>query len=84
MERGFTGRAVELTHIPPLKLKRWAFVHGPVQRRNWLRSNFWIGLARYSPSFICRSCQLYMVDYGISWTQREAKEIARQLEKDEP
>jgi hypothetical protein len=80
MECGFTGRAVELTHIPPPKLKRWAFIHDPVQRQNWRWTAFWIGAARYSPSFICRDCQVYMVEYGISWTQKEAREIARQFE----
>src|SRR3954463_15615698 len=80
MERGFTGRAVELTHIPPPKLKRWAFLHDPVQRQSWIRTILSMGAARYSPSFICRACKVYMVEYGISWTQQEAKEIARHLQ----
>ena len=80
MKRGFTSRAVDLAHIPPEKLKKWAFIHDPLQGGNLLRRTFWAGKARYSPSFICRACQIFLVQYGVSWEQAEARRIARQIE----
>ncbi len=79
LERGFTAKASGLSFVPLTKFKRFAFVDEDLNRRSWLRRLF-PSPARFSPSFICRSCQLYLVDYGTVLSRRQADEVARSLD----
>jgi len=79
LERGFTAKASGLSFVPLAKFKRFAFVDEDLNRRSLLRRLF-PSRARFSPSFICRSCQLYLVDYGTVLSRRQADEVAQSLE----
>lgn len=77
IERGFTAKASGLSFVPAAKLRRFAFVDEDLHRRSLL-SRLLPSRALFSPSFVCRSCQLYLVDYGTVLTRKQANEAARQ------
>jgi hypothetical protein len=79
LERGFTAKASGLSFIPLAKFKRFAFVDEDLHRRSLL-SRLFLSRARFSPSSICRSCRIYIVDYGTVLSRREANEAAASLE----
>lgn len=79
LERGFTAKASGLSFVPVKKFKRFAFVDEDLNRRSLLARLF-PSRARFSPSFICRSCQLYLVDYGTVLSRRQANEAAQAME----
>ncbi len=80
LERGFAARASGLSFIPTAKFKRFAFTDEDLNRRS-----FFVRLlpsrARFSPSYICRVCQLYLVDYGTVFSRRQANDLAMALER---
>jgi len=78
IEKGFTVKATGLLFIPPAKFKSFAFVPEDLHRRSLLTRIF-PSRARFSPSFICRACQLYLVDYGTVLSRKQANEAAQLL-----
>lgn len=75
LERGFTAKASGLSFVPLAKFKQFAFADEDLNRRSLL-ARLLPSSARFSPSFICRACQLYLVDYGMVLSRREANEAA--------
>ncbi len=77
--RGFAVKTAGLSFVRPDKFKQFAFVDEDLQRTGLL-AKFLPSRARYCPSFLCRSCQVYLVDYGTVLSRRQAEQAARSLE----
>ena len=79
LERGFAAKVAGLSFVQPAKFKKFAFVDEDLQRVGFL-AKFLPSRARYSPSFLCRGCHVYLVDYGTILSRRSANEAARSME----
>ena len=77
--RGFAVKTAGLSFVRPEKFKQFAFVDEDLQRAGFL-AKFLPSRARYCPSFLCRSCHVYLVDYGTVLSRRQADQAARSLE----
>ena len=79
LERGFAVKSAPLSYARPDKFKKFAFVDEDLQRVGLLAKVF-ASPARYCPSFLCRACLLYIVNYGTTLSRRDANEAASRLE----
>ncbi len=79
LARGFAVKTAGLSFVRPDKFKQFAFVDEDLQRTGFL-AKFLPSRARYCPSFLCRSCQVYLVDYGTVLSRRQADQASRSLE----
>jgi hypothetical protein len=79
LELGFAVKSASLSFPRPDKFKKFAFADEDLQRVGFLAKVF-PSRARYCPSFLCRSCRVYIVDYGTTLSRRDANEAARRLE----
>ena len=78
LQKGLSSKAVGLSFVSPQKFKHFAFVGEDLNRRSVLRKIF-PSAARFCPSYVCRACSLYLVDYGTVLSRHEADELAASL-----
>ncbi len=74
MRRGFCSRSSPLSFVELEKIGALIFRDEDLHRAG-LRMIL-PHKARYSPSYLCASCHLYVVDYGVVVTSTEAKAMA--------
>jgi hypothetical protein len=77
LEAGFANRASPLSFITPEKFERFAFLDEDLAKsglRNLLPSK-----AEYFRSYLCRSCELYLIDFGTALDRVEAEQVAQSL-----
>jgi hypothetical protein len=67
-----------LHFIAPAELRRFMVLGEDLNRRTLL-ARLLPSPARFSPSYLCRSCGIYVVDYGSTLSRGEANEAARSL-----
>jgi len=79
LERGFAVKSVSLSFVQPDKFRKFMFMDEDLQRVGFL-AKILPSRARYCPSFLCRSCHLYLVDYGTTLSRGRANDAARRLE----
>ena len=80
LDAGFAHRNLGLSFISPEKLDRFVSVDEDVAKAGLLpRVLPW--KAAYLRSYLCRGCELYMVDYGKTLSRTEAKKLAKSLER---
>lgn len=72
---GFATRAAGLSFVSPDKFEHYAFMDEDLTHAG-LRK-FFPGPAEYYRSFICRECELYIVDYSKIYSREEAEGLAR-------
>jgi hypothetical protein len=75
LEAGFAHKAVGLSFVASHKLNRWISVdedlaHSGVKKILPSR-------AEYFPSYLCRSCELYLIDCGTTIGHAQAKELTK-------
>ena len=76
LEAGFAHKATGLSFVAPGKLDRFLTVDEDLTRsglRKLVPS--W---AEYFRSYLCRACELYLIDFGATLGQDEAQRLARQ------
>ena len=77
LEAGFAGRTSPLSFITPEKFERFAFLDEDLARSG-LRSLIpW--KAEYFRSYLCRSCDLYLIDFGTTLDRGQAEQVAQLL-----
>lgn len=72
--QGFAHRAAGLSFVDTEKLDRLVSIDEDLSGaglRKFLPSR-----AEYFRSYLCRSCQLYLVDYSTNYTRAEARELS--------
>lgn len=77
LEVGFAAKAPGLSFVAPDKLEQFLFVDEDLAKsgaRKILPSR-----AAYFRSYLCRSCKLYMIDYGVTLNRAQAKLAAESL-----
>ncbi len=78
LEKGFACKSAGLSFVRPAKFKQFAFVDEDLQRAGFL-AKILPSQARYSPSFLCRACRIYVVDYGTTLSRRSAEKATGTL-----
>ena len=76
-EQGFCHRAIGLSFVAPAKLDKFVSIDEDLAQsglRKLLPSK-----AEYYRSYLCRTCSLYLIDYGTSLNSAEAKELATSI-----
>ncbi|HUY90923.1 MAG TPA: hypothetical protein VMV10_19460 [Pirellulales bacterium] len=77
LEAGFAVKASGLSFVAPEKLERFAFLDEDLAKsglRNLLPSK-----AEYFRSYLCRSCELYLIDFRTTLDRDQAEQVARSL-----
>lgn len=74
-ERGFCHRANGLSFVTPDSLDKFLSIDEDVAKAGFRK--FLPSKAEYYRSYLCRACNLYVVDYGTSLGSSEAKGYAR-------
>lgn len=80
-EKGFCHKANGLSFVSVEKLKRVLSIDEDLANVGLLRK-FLPSKAEYYASFLCRKCNLYVVDYGTSLSSVEAKALAHWLARE--
>ena len=79
LEHGFSAKACGLSFVAASKFGSFAFVDEDLNKRSWLQKLFF-SPARYSHSYLCRPCGLYLVDYEAVVTRKQADAAATSLQ----
>jgi hypothetical protein len=77
IQAGFAHRAICLSFVAPEKLAQFVSLDEDLAKsglRKLLPSQ-----AEYFRSFLCRGCELYLIDFGTVLGHTQAKELARTL-----
>jgi len=75
MQRGFSARAIGLSFVATAKFKKFAFVDEDLVRAGYRK--ILPSKAQYYQSHLCRACQLYIVDYSILYSRKEAEQLIK-------
>jgi hypothetical protein len=76
-QAGFAHRAIGLSFVTPEKLAQFVSLDEDLAKsglRKLLPSQ-----AEYFRSYLCRGCELYLIDFGTVFGHAQAKELARTL-----
>jgi len=77
MEAGFAAKATGLSFVAPDKFQHFMFVDEDLAQaglRKVLPSP-----AEYFRSYLCRSCQLYIIDYRVCLDRAQANQVAEAI-----
>ena len=77
LESGFACKAIGLSFVAPDKFERFAFLDEDLAKsglRKLLPSK-----VEYFRSYLCRSCELYLIDFGTTLDRGQAEQVARSL-----
>jgi hypothetical protein len=74
---GFAHKAHGLSFVAPQKLRSFISIDEELARAGWRR--FLPSRAAYFRSYLCRSCELYIVDYGGTLNRAQAKQAAETM-----
>jgi len=80
LQAGFTARAAGLSFITPEKFERFAFLDEDLSSAGLRKLIPW--KAEYFRSYLCRSCELYLVDFGTVLDRTQAEIVAKSLALD--
>lgn len=75
-EQGFALKNTWLHFIKPEDFHRFVLVGEDLNRRSLL-TRLLPARTRFSPSYLCRSCELYLVDLGTTLSRKQAIDAAR-------
>lgn len=77
LQAGFAAKALGLSFVAPEKLEHFAFLDEDLAKsgvRKLLPSK-----AEYFRSYLCRSCELYLIDFGTTLDRGQAEQFAQSL-----
>jgi hypothetical protein len=75
LEAGFAGAtAPGLSFVAPHKFRHFAFLDEDLSKAGIRKFLPWA--ARYFRSYLCRSCELYLIDYSVRLNRAEAEQVA--------
>ena len=73
---GFTARGNSLPFAESEKIEK--FIHGEEELSGAGWRNLLPHGAEFYRSFLCRDCQIYLVDYSTTYTREGAREVHRE------
>ncbi len=74
---GFAAKAAGLSFVAPDKLKQFAFLDEDLSGAGLAK--LLPSKATYFRSYLCRECELYVIDYSTALGRQEAKRVAETL-----
>jgi hypothetical protein len=77
LEAGFAHKAAGLSFVVPDKLQHFVFVDEDISKAGLSKYLPWA--ARYFRSYLCRSCELYIVDYSATLNRAQANQAAQSM-----
>jgi hypothetical protein len=77
LHAGFAGKTAGLSFVSPEKFTHYAFLDEDLSNSGTTKLIPW--KAEYFRSYLCRSCELYLVDYHTVLDRHQAEELARSL-----
>ena len=77
LQPGFAHRAAGLSFVEPEKLEHFAFIDEDISGAGLTK--FLPSRAAFFRSYLCRSCELYLIDYSETLTRAEADEAAKAM-----
>ena len=77
MEAGFAHKAAGLSFVAADKLQHFIFLDEDVAKAGW--SKLLPSVAAYFRSYLCRSCELYIIDYSSILDRDEATAAAESM-----
>jgi hypothetical protein len=82
LEAGFAHKAaVGLSFVSPEKLRNFIFVDEDLAKAGFQK--YLPSIAAYFRCHLCRSCQLYLIDYSVSLNGAQAKQYANAANEQE-
>jgi len=77
LEAGCAAKCVQLSFVAPEKFQRFAFLDEDLAKCGLRKYLPW--KAEYFRSYVCRSCELYVIDFDATLDRRQAEQVARSL-----
>ncbi len=77
IEAGFAGKAPGLSFVAPDKLQHFIFLDEDVAKSGL--SKLLPSAAAFFRSYLCRSCELYIIDYSTTLDRAQAKQAAQSM-----
>lgn len=77
LQPGFSHRAAGLSFVSPAKLLQTVSLDEDLSRAGLKK--LLPSPAEYFPSYLCRSCELYLIDYSTALAHADAKKEAQSL-----
>ena len=75
MEAGFANKAAGLSFVAHEKLKHFAFLDEDISHAGLAK--LFPSRAQYFRSALCRSCELYLIDYSATLDRAQAEQVAQ-------
>ncbi len=77
LEAGFAHRAPGLSFVASDKLQQFIFLDEDVAKSGL--SKLLPSAAAFFRSYLCRSCELYIIDYSVTLDRAQAKQVAQSM-----
>ncbi len=77
LQAGFSARASGISFIKPEKFKDFAFLDQDVSGAGLTK--FLPSKAAYFRAYLCRACELIIIDYSRTYSRAEANDLAATL-----
>ena len=77
LEVGFAHKAPGLSFVAPDKLQHFIFLDEDVAKSGL--SKLLPSAAAFFRSYLCRSCELYMIDYSVTLDRAQARQAAQSM-----
>jgi hypothetical protein len=71
---GFAAKAAGLSFVAPEQFKRFAFLDEDLSGAGLTK--LLPSKAKYFRSYLCRGCELYIIDYSTALSRKEAERVA--------
>ena len=75
MQAGFACKASGMSFVAREKFERFAFIDEDVSGAGW--SKFVPGKAEYFDSYLCRCCELYIIDYSKTLSRVDTEQLIK-------
>ena len=79
LEDGFAGKACGLSFVSHDKFQNFAFVDEDISNAGWKK--FLPSVAEFFDSYLCRSCELYLVDFSKTLSRSQVEQVIQQRAK---
>lgn len=74
---GFAAKAAGLSFITPERFEHFAFLDEDIAKAGLKKLLPW--KAEYYRSYVCQSCELYLIDFGTTLNRKQADQLAQSL-----
>ena len=73
LEDGFAGKAIGLSFVSHDKFQKFVFVDEDISNAGWKK--YLPSGAEFFDSYLCRSCELYLVDFSKTLSRSQVEQV---------